>query len=185
MANAGSGFDPLPPGDYDVEIVKSEAKQSSSGKTMFAVQMKVLNGPNANRVVWNQFVVSPENPNALSYFFQHMAILGLDAQFFAANPPEATVASALVGRRCTVTLDQRTWQGTIRNNVKSLKKLAGVPAAPAAPAAAPAAPAPAPAAPAAAPAPAPVPEPPATPQPPAAAEAQPDAAAPSAPSVPF
>lgn len=138
MQNASSGFDPLPAGDYDVEVVKSENTTSSTGKTMFKVQMKVLNGPHAGRIVFNQFVVSPTSPNALGFFFQHMRVLGLDGNYFAQNPSEEAIAAALVGRRCRVTVAIRTYQGNPTNTVKKLVALAQTPAGPAA-AAAPAA----------------------------------------------
>lgn len=132
MQNASAEFDPLPSGPYDVEVAKSEPKLSQTGKTMFKVQFKVLTGPHAGRIIFNQFVVSPDNPNALSFFFQHMRVLGLDSTFFAANPTEDQIANALVGRRCTVEVAQREWEGRTQNDVKKIKPSIGVPV-PAAP----------------------------------------------------
>lgn len=125
MENAGSDYEPLPSGDYDVEISKSEPKTSQNGKSMFKVQMKVLSGPHANSILFHQFVVSPDSPNALSFFFQHMRALGLDATFFAQQPTEQAVADALLGRRATVNVGQRDWQGKAQNEVKKVTPLTG------------------------------------------------------------
>ena len=126
MANAGdSNFDPLPVGDYDVEISKAETKQSQSGKTMYAVQFKVLNGPHAGRLVFNQFVISPESPGALNFFFQHMRALGLDAGFFQQSPSDDQITTALLGRRARITVAMKTYNGSERNDVKKIAPLAG------------------------------------------------------------
>lgn len=148
-AAGGGSFEPLPDGDYPVVIEKATPAQSSGGKLMFKVEMRVESGPHAKRIIWNQFVISPESANALSMFFGQMKTLGLGEEFWAAEPNEDIVASALVGRRCTVALTQREWNGQIRNNVKSVKPAAGgVPDAPVAvPSAAPPASAAAPASP--------------------------------------
>ena len=137
-AAGGGSFEPLPNGDYTVNIVESSHTTTQAGKLMFKVKMKVEGGPHDGRFVWNQFVVSPENANALSIFFSQMKTLGLDAEFFAGQPSEDAIASALQGKRCTVVLDQREWQGQMRNNVKTLKPAVGAAPAPAASAAAPA-----------------------------------------------
>ena len=149
-ATAGGGsFEPLPVGEYSVVIDEASHTTTQSGKLMFKTKMKVEGGPHNGRLVWNQFVISPESPNALSIFFSQMKTLGLGQEFWAAEPSEDVVTSALAGRRCTVVLDQREWQGQIRNNVKAVKPAAGgVPDAPvAAPSAAPNTPAAAPASP--------------------------------------
>ena len=131
MENAGSGnFEPLPSGDYDVEVVKSEPTTSSTGKLMYKVQMKVTGGPHNGRIVFNQFVVSPENANALGFFFTHMRALGLDAAFFSNEPDSATIAGAMVGKRSRVTLTQRDWNGSPRNEVKKMVPVAAGAAAP-------------------------------------------------------
>ena len=114
------GYDPLPSGQYDVEIVKSAHKVAQSGKSMFEVEMKVLNGPHANRRIWNRFVISPENPKALGYFFSNMRALGLTAEFFEAQPTDAQVAAAIDGKVCRAEVGQSEYNGSIRNEVKKI-----------------------------------------------------------------
>ncbi len=126
QANAQeSNFEALPVGPYDVEIDKAETKTSSTGKTMYAVQFKVLNGPHAGRKVFNQFVISPESPGALGFFFSHMKALGLDAAFFNAGPTDDQVCNALLGRKAMITLGMKQYQGEDRNDVKKIAPLAG------------------------------------------------------------
>lgn len=150
-------YDPLPDGDYDLTIIEATAKVSQSGKTMFAVKAQVQTGAHAKRLVWDNLVVSTDNPTALGIFFRKMNALGLNKDFFATSPSNAQIEQALKGRSFRAQVGSRTWQGQKKNEIKAYYSVVGATASPAAPVAA-AAPAPAPApVPAAAPAPAPAP----------------------------
>jgi hypothetical protein len=126
----GASMEALPIGDYDVEVAKSEATTSSNGKPMIKVTMKVTAGPYEKRSVLNQFVMSQDNPVALSIFFRHMKAFGLTEDWFMALGAQGSlepVANALVGRRARLTLGHREWQGETRNEVKAVKPYTGVP----------------------------------------------------------
>jgi hypothetical protein len=201
-AGESTSYDPLPEGDYDLVIKEAKATQSANGKTMYVVTTEVMNGPHAKRRVWHNFVITPDNPNALTWFFRNMGVLGLTREYFASNPSDHQVAEALVGRQFRGQVVIRKWQNQDKNEIKAFYTAGGAPsgftpsvsAAPApAPAPATVAPAPVPVAAAAAPpAPAPVvqaaPAPaPATPAPavaPAAPTAAPAAATPPPPPPP-
>lgn len=189
---AGNDFEPLPDGDYDFVIAECEAKQSSTGKTMYVAKCSVEAGPHKGRLVWHNFVIVPDNPNALSWFFRNMNLLGLDRAFWANEPGDHQVANTLKGKRFRGQVITKTWNNSDRNEIKQFftarAAAAGPGAAPvvAAPAA-PAAPAPAPAPAFAAPAPAAAPPQPAPPAPAAPAPApiqQEAAAAPPTPAAP-
>ncbi len=171
---AGGSYEPIPAGDYDFTVSEAEVKQSSNGKTMYAVRCKVEAGPHAERIVFHQFVISPENPNALAMFFRQMNLLGLGREFFAGDPADHQVADSLKGKRFRAQVQIRTWQGQEKNEIKQIFSAvsAGSPggmpggaARPPAPAPAPAAPAPSAATPPPAPAPAPEYSAPAAPAP--------------------
>ncbi len=171
-----AGFTPVPVGEYLVVVDKAEAKQAQTGKDMIKVVFRVIAGPCTNRTVFNNFVLSPESPNAVGFFFRHMAALGLDIKFFEGNPPLSHVAAALVGKQCLIEVTHREFGGAMRDNVDKIKPASGPVAGPFA-AAGPPVPAPVspqayvqPAASAPAPAPqvtpsAPAPQPAAVPQP--------------------
>lgn len=160
MQEGGGSFEPLPEGQYDVEVGSAEHKPSSTGKDMWVVVFRVLVGPHAGRTVYNNFTLSPGNANALRFFFTHMNVLGLGQQFFAANPSPDQVANALVGKRCSIKVKQRLYNGAMVNDVKAILA-SGVTSAP--------------------PAPGTVPPPPPAPQ---QAPPQPQAPVPPAPPVP-
>jgi uncharacterized protein DUF669 len=186
MKASGGANEPLPNGEYDCQVVKSEPAKTQNGKTMYKATFNVIAGPYTNRKIWGNFVVSPENPQALGIFFAQMATLGLDSNFFAANPSDDAVSQGLMNKYARIATKQREWNGQMRNDIASIKKavLTGGGATPtgvpnvATPAPAPvAAPAPvhAPPAPVATPTPAPAPQP---------AQTQPAAVAPTPPPAP-
>ena len=115
---AGTDFEPIPDGDYDFVIVKSTAEQTKNSKTMYKVQCKVESGPYKDRTVWNNFVISPENPTALSIFFRQMNILGLDRTFWMTNPSDHPVAEQLQGKRFRGQVAIRSYNGSESNEIK-------------------------------------------------------------------
>lgn len=183
-----ASFEPLPEGDYDFEVKEAKATTTKTGKKMYSTTNKVVGGAYNNRQVWDNLVISPDNPNALSMFFGKMAALGLTVDYFkSTKPSDEQVCAALRGRRFRAKVGQRTYNGEKRNEIS---KYFSAPAAaipgvavtgavpPPPPAAAPPAPAPV-----AAP-PAPQAAPPAAQDPWAAAAAQTAAAAAPAPVAP-
>jgi hypothetical protein len=187
-------FEPLPEGDYDLEVV--EVSHSMTKKTpsnnMWTVQSKVVGGQFNNRRIWDRVVLTVDNTKALPFFFQKMGAMGLTREFFAQSPQPTNeqITAALKGRRFRARIVQKPYQGEMKNEIgkylgQSATATPPVGAAPAAPAGVPAPPMPAPAAPAPAAVPpgeafAPVVAAPAPPAPaPATPAADPYAAAPA------
>lgn len=184
--DAITSFEPLPEADYDVECVDAKAKPTKDGKKkMYEVKMKVLGGAHGGRFIWDNIVLTTDNPNALGFFFKKMGGFGLTPDYFKTQrPSDERIVSDLKGRRARVKVGHRTWNGEKKNEVKNYypqaaaaaggpvppsAPAAAAPPAPAAPPAAPAAPPAAPPSPAAAP---PAPAPQAAAPAPAAAPAQ-------------
>lgn len=124
-----AGFVVVPKGLYNAVISKSEAKKTSQGKDQIKVVFKILDGPLAGKPVNSQFVISPENPTALGFFFRHMKAMGLDGSYFATLAPGAVgmnkLANDLIGRSCQIDVVIDEWQGEDRNKVNGIKPLVG------------------------------------------------------------
>jgi hypothetical protein len=144
--SAGS-YDPLPNGDYDLQVVEASATTASTGKKMFKTKSEVQTGAYAKRLVWDNLVISPDNPKAMGAVLSKFNALGVSRDFLMTNPTDAQIEQALSGVHFRATLGQRTYQGNVSNEITKYhsRGAAGAPAAVSAPAAAPA-PAPAPAA---------------------------------------
>ena len=108
MKEAGDGFGAVPEGPYHIEIAKSEATTSSNNNPMIKVQLRIIGGPHAGRLLFDQHVLAAGSPNSLKIFFEKMAALGLSTEFFLANPPFETVASSLMGKQALVTVSIKT-----------------------------------------------------------------------------
>jgi hypothetical protein len=153
-AASATNYEPLPDGDYELKVIEASSATTSTGKLMFKVTTEVQGGAFDRRRVWDQLVITPENPKAMNMFFMKAnSILGVGQDFWNANPSPAQIEQGLLGRSFRATLGTRTYNGNRSNEIK--RYYPGTATA-AVPAAAPVAAAPAPA-PAAAPAPAPAP----------------------------
>lgn len=111
----------LPAGDHEIQVVKSKADKSRNQKDMIVVQFQVVEGPHAGAIIFNNFVISPESPNALGFFFQHMQILGLGADFFAQNPTMEQVAQALLMSRAKITISVGEFKNKPKTDVDDIQ----------------------------------------------------------------
>lgn len=119
-AETSGNLVPVPPGEYDCVVETAQNVTSQSGKVMFKAKFRVIAGPHATRTIYNNFTVSPESAGALKFFFQHMAIFGLDKNFFAQNPDPSYVAQMLVGKQCKLKIEHRQWNGQTQEDVKAV-----------------------------------------------------------------
>jgi hypothetical protein len=117
--SAGGNYEPLPDGDYDLKVIEATATTSASGKAMFKITTEVQGGAFSKRRVWDNLVVSPENPSALGIFFTKMAALGVPREFFLNNnPTNAQVEQAIFGKSFRANVGSRVYQGDKKNEIK-------------------------------------------------------------------
>jgi hypothetical protein len=127
-----SGFTVLDAATYRMRITKSEAKKSkNTGKDMIVVTLKVVAGPMKDKgTVINNFVVSPESPAALHFFFLHMAAFGLDEAYFAQpGLSMEQTAKDLLNREAMVELTIGQYNGNDKNEVGKITKVTDGPQA--------------------------------------------------------
>lgn len=125
QAEEGGSYDAIPEGQYHAVVADATAKPSSSGKQMIVATFEVTAGPYKGRRVWNNFVISRDNPNALGWFFRHMSALGVSKDFFALNPPLEAVAAQIKGKPCVIDVSTRVWNNETRNDVKKITAAQG------------------------------------------------------------
>ena len=132
---AEDALTPIPSGEYDAVVTKAEIKFASTGKKMFSISAKVTTGPHVNRMFWNNFTVTPDNPNAMLVFFRQMSVFGLPIEFFKSLPADGSgdhaIPQALMGKPFRARLSIRSWQGVDSNQLDAvMPPTAGVVAAP-------------------------------------------------------
>lgn len=114
-------FDDIPRDRYNLEVFSADAKTSSTGKPMIETQLRIYEGDFTNRRVFNYFVLSVDNSQALGIFFQDMNAFGLSEKYFRGlgNQNDLTaIAHALVGRKASALLDPYQYDSKTRYNVK-------------------------------------------------------------------
>jgi hypothetical protein len=115
---ATGNFEPLPDGDYDLKVVEAPAGTTSTGKTMFKLKAQITSGPYANRFIWDNITISPENKNALGIFFSKMAALGIPREFFLNNnPSNAQIEATIQGRVFRAQIGSEVYQGAKKNKI--------------------------------------------------------------------
>lgn len=126
---------PLEDGDYPVQVTKSEMKIATTGAPMIVVSLTVSGGPRAGRVLFNNFVFSPEKAFALKMWFDALGAFGIDDAVFSTGPSIEQIAQLLMGRSAIVTVGQKEYpagSGVMRNECKSFKR-GGAPGIPGSP----------------------------------------------------
>jgi Protein of unknown function (DUF669) len=117
-----AGFGVVPRGEYDVVVEKCDPGKTNDGsKDRFRTRFKITSGPHSGNTLLNDFTISPENANALGFFFRHMAALGLNSAYFGTNPSSEQIARDLVGRRCRADVIIDNWGGQERNKISNIK----------------------------------------------------------------
>lgn len=112
--------EPIPPGRYTVKAIEATAGRTKAGdKDKIEVKFSVISGPHANRKIFNTYTISPENNNALAFFFKHMLAFGLGSDFFASEPTIQQVAQALVEKTVDVDVIIDTYDNQDRNKIKN------------------------------------------------------------------
>lgn len=123
-----SDFDALPAGPYQVVVQESEKTVASTGKDMIKVRVQVVEGPYANRVLFNYFVFGSKEDTTLNRItLDNLGAFGITRNFIATQKPSiAEIADALVGRKAVATVgiqDKGDYKG--RNEIKRFKALDG------------------------------------------------------------
>ncbi len=123
---AEEAFAVIPKGEYPFTIVESSHVKASTGKDMIKIKGRIDGGPQHNRTFFNNFVLVPDNPQSMGFFFRNMKALGLGPEFFNTQPNLGQVADALSGRSAIAVLDIRQYQGQDQTDVKSIKPPVGI-----------------------------------------------------------
>lgn len=154
-------FDPIPEGDYYVQVSKSEVAPTTKGEVMFKYQAVVQAGPHAKRILFGNIVIpaptAEKHDQRAAFLLRDLKAIGLADEFIATQPQPADLSAALVGCSFTASVTIREYKGKLSNNINRIKKATGAPVAGIAAAPIPSGYTPAPAAPVPAPAPAPAP----------------------------
>ena len=69
-------FDPIPAGDYQMQVIESDKKPNKNGTgEIITLTLEVIDGPHANRRIWDRLNYRHENPEAQRIAHQSLAEL--------------------------------------------------------------------------------------------------------------
>jgi hypothetical protein len=93
---------PVPDGTYPVILNKAEVTPTKSGGTMIKIQMKITEGPQAGRVVFDQFNIENVNPQAVQIGLGQLK--GMMKAFGHTNPNMLKTTDELLGLKGSITV---------------------------------------------------------------------------------
>lgn len=124
------GYRRVPDGWYDCVIKSAEAGKTSNGYEKIDARFVVESGPYAGSSLFKGFVLTPDKPGGLKFFFRHLGVLGVTRDYIKAQQPTIEqLAVTVVDRRAQVLVGTRVWNDQERAEVKDLKALVGEPGA--------------------------------------------------------
>lgn len=158
--SAGNGFDPLPPGEYQVAVTAAALKDSKRANPsnpaefgkLIEIEFTITDGQYNSRKVWmrNNVIVYPKSMSEQDISNAQKAMkIGANERgvlFASLGKSSITQAEELVGASCRIKTANRPWDGKVMTEVKSVMPLSGGSSAPIPANVSPASPAPAPAA---------------------------------------
>ena len=124
-AMAAEADQPPAPGNHPVVCETAEWATTANGKPMIKLRHRITAGSDANKAVFDQLVVSKDNPRAMAIFFQKLRAFGLEPAHVQAVSQEE-VPNLLIGRTVQVTIKtDRLYQGRPSVDVESYNVAGG------------------------------------------------------------
>ena len=113
----------LDPGEYDLILKGMKEKQTKAGDLMFACRFAVENGPHKGATVWDNIIIfgAADKQKALQIHMRKLYTLGASAQFLQTEPTPAQVINKIEGSQVIAVLEIDEYNGTSRNQIKTMK----------------------------------------------------------------
>jgi hypothetical protein len=114
QSSDGSNFEPIPDGQYLVQIVDFKERQTKNGDPMIAAQMEIVDGDHQGRVIFDNIII-PLGPESKAW-----GIMGRTKHFLhcIGEPHEGEIdidPEAWIGRRVKIESHQETYFSTAKN----------------------------------------------------------------------
>lgn len=106
-----SAFNPVPEGEYEVEVVKIEPRSTYAGDEMWGLHLRIVSGPHAGRKIFDNMVFSEAAMNRVKLICSR---LGIDV-----SKQMDLTENMLLGKHCIIKTVIREYED--RERVKKLK----------------------------------------------------------------
>lgn len=121
-------FDPIPAGDYDMQCIESEIKDTKDGNgQMLVLTHEIISGPHASRRIWDRLNIRNQNADAQRIAQRALADLCLAVGLGAIRDSEELHFKPFVGRVAIKTDKSGKYgpQNTVRYKAKAGSAPAG------------------------------------------------------------
>ena len=126
LQTADEASKPPRAGHVRLRVETCEWKMSSTGKQMLKFRHKIVGGTDDGKAVFDQLVLSTDNPNALVMFMNGVRAFGVDPGSFK-TVPHAQIPDLFVGREVGAELKvDRMWNNQPQVDVTNYSVISGV-----------------------------------------------------------
>jgi len=121
-------------GTYTATVEQTNTGTTQNGKAQAGIMWRLDDdgGPFARATVWDNIVLTPDNPKAMKVFFSKWAAMGVTTDDFKSLPEGASalpmLADKVAGVRCKIKVSHREWNGEKKMNVFPQKVVTDSPA---------------------------------------------------------
>lgn len=124
LTNVQATGGPVPAGNYNVVVEKAEVSPTKTGGEMIKVQLKILDGDQAGRNIFDQFNIKNANPQAVQIGLGQLK--GMLKAFGFPNPNQLNSCADMIGLKGSVATKIEESPGyDPQARVKGYKALAG------------------------------------------------------------
>lgn len=114
----------IPPDRYSTRVVKSEAGTSAAGNPKIELTMEVDEGPHIGQWVWGRINFATSSPKSMAVTVKHLAEFGITREWLAQNSPTmAQIATKLDGKRISVSVKHREYEGKTYYDVSGYQRI--------------------------------------------------------------
>ena len=104
-------YDPIPDGEYTLECLEAEEKETAAGGEMIKAKFKVVGGEYDNRFIWQNFNTVNKNETA-----QKIGRQQLVAWAAACGKPDADDTDKLIGKKFQAAVDTQKGTGGYKDS---------------------------------------------------------------------
>jgi hypothetical protein len=104
-------YDPIPDGEYTLECLEAEEKETASGGEMIKAKFRVVGGEFDNRFIWQNFNTVNKNETA-----QKIGRQQLVAWSIACGKPDCDDTDKLIGKKFQASVDTQKGTGGYKDS---------------------------------------------------------------------
>lgn len=118
-------FKAFPSGEYTVQVVAAKVENSAAGNEYIKIQVKLTEGPFANRVLFSNLNFVTTSSASMKYTLRDLKALGVTSEWLKATKAKLPQIAAAIGNVTVIAnvTDDEVYNDKKQNKIRSFKAL--------------------------------------------------------------